>query len=43
MIFEDGKFRVVEPLDPSYYERYVEPVLDSVLEDDVDSLYRTIV
>jgi hypothetical protein len=34
------KFRVVAPLDPSYCERYVEPVLDSVLEDDVNQLYR---
>jgi hypothetical protein len=42
MIFEDGKFRVVAPLDPSNCERYVEPVPDSVLEDDVNQLYRTI-
>ena len=41
MIFEDGNFRVVAPLDPSDCERYVEPVPDSVLEDDVNQLYRT--
>jgi hypothetical protein len=41
MIFEAGNFRVVAPLDPSYCERYVEPVPDSVLEDDVNQLYRT--
>ena len=36
MIFEAGNFRVVEPLDPSYCERYVEHVPDSVLGDDVN-------
>jgi hypothetical protein len=41
MIFEVGNFRVVAPLDPSNCERYVEPVTDSVLEDDVNELYRT--
>jgi hypothetical protein len=41
MIFEAGNFRVVAPLDPSDCERYVEPVPDSVLEDDVNQLYRT--
>jgi hypothetical protein len=43
MIFEAGNFRVVAPLDPSDCERYVEPVSDSVLEDDVNQLYRTTV
>jgi hypothetical protein len=42
MIFEAGNFRVVSPLDPSDCERYVEPVPDSVLGDDVNQLYRTI-
>jgi hypothetical protein len=43
MIFEAGNFRVVAPLDPSDCERYVEPMSDSVLEDDVNQLYRPIV
>jgi hypothetical protein len=41
MIFEVGKFKVVAPLNPSYCERYVEHVFDSVLEDDVNQFYRT--
>jgi hypothetical protein len=41
MIFQAGNFRVVSPLYPSYCERYVEPMPDSVLEDDVNQLYRT--
>jgi hypothetical protein len=40
MIFEAGNFRVVAPLYPSYCERYVEHVLDSVLGDEVNQLYR---
>jgi hypothetical protein len=43
MIFEVGNFRVVSPLDPSDCEIYVEPVPESVLEDDVNQLYRTTV
>jgi hypothetical protein len=43
MIFESGNFRVVAPVDPSDYERYVEHVPDSVLEDDVNQWYRNIV
>jgi hypothetical protein len=41
MIFEAMNFRVVSPLYPSDYDIYVEPVLDSVLEDDVNQLYMT--
>ena len=41
MIFEAGKFRVVAPLDPLDCERYVEPMPDSVLEDDANQLYKT--
>jgi hypothetical protein len=41
MIFEDGNFRVVAPLDPSDFERYIEHVPDSVLGDNVNQLYRT--
>jgi hypothetical protein len=42
MIFEASKIRVVAPLYPSDCEIYVELVLDSVIEDDVNQLYRTI-
>jgi hypothetical protein len=38
MIFEAVNFRVVSPLYPSDYDIYVEPVLDSVLEDDVNQV-----
>ena len=41
MIFDSRNFRVVAPLDPSDCETYVEPLPDSVLEDDVNQLYRT--
>jgi hypothetical protein len=41
MIFEAVNFRVVAPLDPSDCERYVEPIPDIVLWDDVNQLYRT--
>jgi len=40
-IFEAGNFRVVAPLDPLDCKRYVEPMPDNVLEDDVNQLYRT--
>jgi hypothetical protein len=43
MIFQAGKFRVVSPLYPSYCERYVEPMPDSPLGDNVNQLYRTTV
>jgi hypothetical protein len=43
IIFEAGNFRIVAPLYPSDCERYVEPVSDCVLEDDVNKLYRNIV
>ena len=42
MIFEVGNCRVIEALDPSYCERYVELVPDIVLEDNVNQLYRNI-
>jgi hypothetical protein len=41
VIFEARKIMVVEPLDPSDCEIYVEPMSDSVLDDDVNQLYRT--
>jgi hypothetical protein len=41
MIFDTGNFKVVAPLYPSDYEIYVEPMHKSVLEDDVNRLYRT--
>jgi len=41
MIFEARKIMVVEPLDPSDCEIYVEPMSDSVLDDDVNQLYKT--
>jgi hypothetical protein len=41
MIFESGEYRVIAPLDPSEGGRYVEPVTDNILTEDVNQLYRT--
>jgi hypothetical protein len=41
MIFESGEYKVISPLDPSEGERYVEPVTENMLTEDVNQLYRT--
>jgi hypothetical protein len=41
MIFESGEYRVIAPLDPSEGGRYVEPVTENFITEDINQLYRT--
>jgi hypothetical protein len=41
MIFESGDYRVIAPLDPSEYGRYVEPMTKKFITEEINQFYRT--
>ena len=40
MIYENKSLRVVVPLDPVKWTRYIEPVWDYESDDDLDQIYK---